>query len=342
MKALSLHTLDILPDGLLELPARELHRLLPGPTLIHLRGRRRQGLFVSVLLHGNEVGGWEAVRSLLASGWTAGLPRDLYLFIANVEAARLGLRHLPGQRDYNRVWPGCADPHSPEARLMQDVVERLAGVELFASVDLHNTTGINPHYGCTNYLQPEYLHLATLFSRTVVYFRSPAGVCSMAMGRHVPAVTLECGRVGEAHGVEHAREFLSACLHMARLPDHPVAAHDIELYHTVATVRLRENVDCGFDHDGQPPKLLLSQGLERLNFREAAPGTPLGMVRPDCPHPVVVTDDSGADVTESYLGVHDGRLQLRRPVMPSMLTSDPEVIRQDCLCYLMERRALPD
>ena len=27
----------------------------------------------------------------------------------------------------------------------------------------------------------------------------------------------------------------------------------------------------------------------------------------------------------------------RVPVMPSMLTCDPEVIRQDCLCYLMER-----
>ena len=42
-------------------------------------------------------------------------------------------------------------------------------------------------------------------------------------------------------------------------------------------------------------------------------------------------------VTERYFAVEGGRLLTRVPVMPSMLTCDPVVIRQDCLCYLMER-----
>jgi hypothetical protein len=39
--------------------------------------------------------------------------------------------------------------------------------------------------------------------------------------------------------------------------------------------------------------------------------------------------------------VRRGELLTRRVVMPSMLTLDERVIRQDCLCYLMERFPIP-
>ena len=42
-------------------------------------------------------------------------------------------------------------------------------------------------------------------------------------------------------------------------------------------------------------------------------------------------------MTERYFEIRSGELRTRRPVMPSMLTMDEQVIRQDCLCYLMER-----
>jgi hypothetical protein len=60
-----LNELEALPPGLLDLDATELHAALGGPTLIHLDGRRGPALFVSVLLHGNETTGWDAVRGLL-------------------------------------------------------------------------------------------------------------------------------------------------------------------------------------------------------------------------------------------------------------------------------------
>ncbi len=50
---LKLTELDHLPDGLLERPASALHHSLDGPTLIHLAGRNKQPLFVSVLQHGH-------------------------------------------------------------------------------------------------------------------------------------------------------------------------------------------------------------------------------------------------------------------------------------------------
>ena len=110
---------EALPPGLLDLPAARLGEVLPGPTLIHLPGRRTPPLFVSVLLHGNEDTGWLAAQSVLKKFATAELPRALTLFIGNVEAARTGLRRLDGQPDYNRVWAGGEGAPPAEAAMVQ-------------------------------------------------------------------------------------------------------------------------------------------------------------------------------------------------------------------------------
>ena len=62
----------------------------------------------------------------------------------------------------------------------------------------------------------------------------------------------------------------------------------------------------------------------------------------DTPAPVVALDNAGQDATGRYFQVADGSLRTRRQVMPVMLTLDTRVIRQDCLCYLMERLDAPE
>jgi len=48
-------------------------------------------------------------------------------------------------------------------------------------------------------------------------------------------------------------------------------------------------------------------------------------------------DEAGKDVAERFFVNDNGVLKTRLSMMPSMLTLDETVIRQDCLCYLMER-----
>jgi succinylglutamate desuccinylase len=334
-----LKELDRLPDKLLLLEANQLASALGGPTLIHLQGRQSPALFVSILMHGNETTGWEAVRQLLQQYHVGGgireLPRSLSLFIGNVDAAAEGLRRLDGQPDYNRVWPGSDDRDSPEAKLMQQVVDVMSQRGLFASVDVHNNTGLNPHYACVNRLDHSFLHLAALFSRTVVYFVRPTGVQSGAMAALCPAVTLECGKPDQTLGVSHVLEYLEACLHLSVHPDHPVAEHDLDLFHTVAIVKMPESVSFGFGDSAVD--ISLSEDLERLNFRELPRGTLLGRVKQGLGTGLSVVDEQGADVSDRFLEVEQGELRLRLPVMPSMITRDCRVIRQDCFCYLMER-----
>ena len=334
-----LSELNHLPDGFLTTPARDLHHILPGPTLIHLPGRRAEPLFISVLLHGNEDTGLLAMQSVLAKFADQELPRALSLFVGNLAAARDGVRRLEGQPDYNRVWPGTEEPPSPERALMQQVVDIMAARHVFASIDIHNNTGLNPHYACLNRLDHAFFHLARLFSRIVVYFTTPKGVQSEAFAALCPAVTVECGKPGGLGGVEHAAAFVEAALHLSSIPAHPLASHEVDLFHTVAIVKVPESVE--FSVGGEAADLRLAENIDHLNFRELEPGTLMGYVSPGCPAPLQAWDDDNNEVGSRYFEQRDGRLLVRRPTMPAMLTRDTRIIRQDCLCYLMERIPWP-
>jgi hypothetical protein len=327
--------LERLPSGLLSLRATELYQLLTSPTLIHLRGRREPALFVSILLHGNEDTGWGAMRRLLQKYQETELPRALSILIGNVEAARYGKRHLPHQPDYNRIWCGEG---APEHAIMRRVVDEMRRRGVFASVDVHNNTGRNPHYACVRRIDTHFLQLATLFSRTVVYFLRPVGVQSMAFADLCPAVTLECGHPGELWGVQHALEYLEACLHLSEIPGHPVAPGDIDLFHTVATVKIPEQVSFGIGEGGYD--LTLPSDLDLLNFSELPVGTSFGRVEDGIGIPFEVRDEREENVSDRFFIIDHNELCTRRPIVPAMLTLDQEIIRQDCLCYLMERYPL--
>ncbi len=330
---------DHIPQGLTEIAAERLHTILPGPALIHLPGRQERPLFVSVLLHGNETTGLHALQSLLRKYSGQVLPRALSLFIGNVSAAREGVRRLEGQVDYNRVWPGTTHPACPETAMMQAIVDEMARRHVFVSIDVHNNTGINPHYACINRLDHRFFRLASMFGRLVIYFTYPKGTQTSAFARLCPAVTLECGKPGQRYGSEHVFEYLDACLHLTDIADHPVAPQDVDFYHTVVQVTVRDEVS--FDFCSRGVDLSLNEDLDHLNFTELSAGTALGMVKDGSSVlPLVARDQSGRDVTADYFEIREDRLVLKRAVMPSMLTLDRRIIRQDCLCYLMERKAL--
>jgi succinylglutamate desuccinylase len=327
-----------LPEGLLDLESRQLDGVLGGPTLIHLEGRRDDTLFVSVLLHGNETTGWEAVRRLLktydAGGGDKPLPRNLSIFIGNVAAARSGQRRLDGQPDYNRIWPGGEQTDSPEGSMMQLVADTMTQHNLFASIDIHNNTGINPHYGCINVVDNRFLRLALLFSRLVIYFIRPAGVQSLAMAKHCPSVTIEAGKVGDEAGVDHTLRFVDACLHLSELSDEPLHHEEVDLFHTVATVKVPQEASFGFDSD--EVTINFHSELERFNFSELPVGTVWAEVDGG-DVPLEVISENGNPVSGRYFTNDNGVLKNRVTVMPSMLTTDHRIIEQDCLCYLMER-----
>lgn len=324
-----------LPAGFLDTDYRNLFKLLSTPTLIHLQGKKTKPLFISTLLHGNENTGLIALQSFLKKYESKELPRSLSIFIGNVNAAEKDMRHLDKQPDYNRIWPGTDHDECKETIMMQKVVSIMKDKQPFASIDLHNNTGRNPHYGCVNRLSPQYLQLARLFSHTVVYFTTPKGVQSEAFARMCPAVTLECGKVGELDGVEHASRFIETMIQLDHLPDHTPS--DIDLFHTVARVTISDGVEFGFDGRGD---LTLDGSIELYNFREVEAGTCFASLNNSNVNGLEAWDEHENNVHDEYFEVLDKKIVLKKPMMPSMFTKNTAVIEQDCLCYLMERLQL--
>ena len=329
-----LTVLDSLPDGLLDCGARDLHLVLDGPTLIEIEGERGPPLFVSILLHGNEDSGLGAVRRVVSKYRHRQLPRSLMLLVGNVEAARHGLRRLDGQPDYNRIWPGTPiQGDTAEVRIMAQVHARVVERRAVAAIDLHNNTGRNPHYAVVCNFDPPTLGLAALFSRRAVCFRGIPGTQTASFAGLIPAITAECGLPGEAANAEAGARFVDAALNLDELPDGASEGAALDLFHTLGVVHVREDVSFGFG--AGEAELRFDPELDENNFRELKPGTVLGETGHHMPLRMI--DEAGLDVAERYFETSSGKLKLRKEAVPAMLTVEPRIVRQDCLCYLMER-----
>ncbi|VAX16593.1 Uncharacterized protein Clim_1224 [hydrothermal vent metagenome] len=316
--------LDIAPD--------QLDKILSGPTLIHLPGRKASPLFVSALVHGNEVTGLMAIQSYLKKCAGKTLPRALSVFIGNVKAAKHGKRMLADQPDFNRIW-GVGD--TPESLMAREALEQMKRRDVFACIDIHNNTGLNPHYASVTKKNDRFFQLATIFSRMVVYYIKPEGTLAGAFSRLCPSVTVECGLPGTDYGVTHASEFIKGVMRLDHISSQQVHDHDLELYRTVAIVKTPSGVSYGFG--GEENVINYRDDLDRLNFRELPPGTSFGKVKAGFDSLPEAWDENWTEVTHKYFALVKGEIALTQPVMPSMLTKKIDIIRQDCLCYFMER-----
>ena len=328
---MDLTVLDSIPGGFLTSSARDLIAVLPEPTLFDLPGRIDRPLFVSVLLHGNEVVGLHAVQEVLRRDLDRGLPRRMILFVGNVAAAAAGVRTLDAQLDYNRAWPGGLQPDAPEARLMQQVYDYVAARNPFASIDIHANTGLNPHYACVNRLEPTFLSLAQLFSRTIVYFETPVGVQSAALAHLCPAVTVECGKTDDTSVTAHAVEFVEASLTLSHFPEHALRPTDFDLLRTFAVVKVPPQATLSFD--GSPADFRFREDLDRLNFSELAAGSSFGAMAGGNGFRLHLETENDSPVTE-YFDYAGDEVRLREAAIPAMLTRDVRAVRLDCLCYL--------
>ena len=349
-----LRCLDEVPAGLLSAEPHELSALLGGPTLLHVAGasdgcpKQAGTLFISVLLHGNETSGWYAVRQLLRDHPAP--RRDLLLFIGNVEAAARGVRTLPGQRDFNRMW------REPTG-VAHQVLQRAAAQPLLAVVDLHNNTGKNPHYAVLTDLLPGSLSLAALFGDTAVYIEEPATVLTRAFSPQTPNVALELGPVGDGQATARGYDFLCRLLSLDSILPAPPAG--IRLYRALARVHPRSGARFGFagdaaganpadgDRRGQNAEgvaarhgqqegldLVLNDAIEAANFARLPPGTLFGTASNGSA--LQVLDNKHTEATERFFDFQDNCIRLKTSVVPAMYTTDPNVVRQDCLCYFME------
>lgn len=335
---MNLNIIDELPEGLLNASPGQLHEVLPGPTLLRLPGEKEPPLLVSTLLHGDEPTGFLAVQQLLNRYHRnqKPLPRSLWLFLGNVAAARENVRHLPGQPDYNRIWKGGS---LPEHRLVRQLLDLLEAAPPFAGIDIHNTSGKNPHYACVNRLDPPFIHLGQRFSPMIVYFTRPEEVISNAMAQICTAITVESGLARDPFGVDHVNDFLEQCLSLDSLSASPDPPVEPKVYHSIARIEVPKDCRIDFGPSAGAADFSFVENLESMNFVEQAENTLIGWRgNPDLR--LTVMDEHGEDVSGGFISYRDGEIRLIRSVVPSMFTTFAPNVLDDCLGYLMQRYSL--
>lgn len=319
------------PKELQDLEIKNIHELLKGPTLIHLKGIDSNALFLSTLLHANETSSFIALQRLIKKYETKKLPRDLIIFIGNTYAAAKGMRHLPGQADYNRIWE-IGD--APENRLAMDVLSYAKKQSLFASIDIHNNTGKNPLYGCVNVLEESFLNLAGHFGDHIVYFTEPHNVQSMAFSKICPSITIEAGLPGDENGISAVINFVDEILNSKEIQPHNLKK-STSIFHTLGRIKIKSDASVDFkDCDHNTADISLVSNIDMKNFMKIPAETHVGYAK-DLQR-LWVEGNDGSDITDAFFKLVNGELLTKRLFIPSMFTKDVYVMKEDCLGYIME------
>ncbi len=337
--------LNQLPENILNLDANQLHQCVDTHTIVKLQGKIQRPLFISILQHGDETTGWDALKVFLNNHLDK-LPRSLCIYFGNIEAAAQNLRQLDGQVDFNRCWPGRHNRQDQTAKIMAEVTAMAKAMNPFASVDIHNNSGRNPHYSGINSLNGDFVNLASLFSDTMIHFTSPDGIQSGAFADFCPAVTIECGQSGTADGIEQTVTFLENLIHLPNLHEVPGIAEHQDVMNIFATVKVKPGHPFAVGQHKNNAQFVIPNDLDAHNFHMLKPGVSFGQLYQSTEQqiheqqapvmPFIVTDQLGHDITEQYFEINtDQQVVLKHAVMPAMITQSERAIKLDCLCYLM-------
>lgn len=314
-----------LSDAVLECTASQLAGVLNGPTLFDLSKPGKDPLFVSVLLHGNETSGWEAVRQLFSTNPEVSKTSSILVFIGNVLSAKKGVRKLDDQLDYNRIWNGG---RAVEHKLAEDVVSFVRPKKPWCAIDVHNNSGPNPHYSVLTDLDPATLSLASSFSSLAILAKQPPGTLTQAFTNFCTSIAIEAGIPTDPSSSERACAFIRQLLREGQLIERP--PEFLKIFDNDIRVTVEPGVmdkDCTFPE--------LNPELDAFNFKSLPAGSLICNFKDPLPG-IRANNVELQDVTDDYFIVENSEVRLRQDVIISMYTRDPLIATQDCICYFLK------
>ncbi|MBI4411015.1 MAG: aminotransferase class I/II-fold pyridoxal phosphate-dependent enzyme [Deltaproteobacteria bacterium] len=234
----SLRVIEGIPEELVGVDIHTALDWLEGPTAIHLDYGKPKTRVISVLMHGDEPSGFEAMLDYFNNP-AVDPETNLVFLIQNVRAAtvepRFTHRFEPGTKDLNRQWFEVDDGEKivdPYVRQVQRFLERF-GESLEAIVDLHNDPAVSLPYAIV--VEPDDALPRVVESRQLASYLAGEthyvdamdrqGTFSLWTRQIAPSVTLEYGRPGDraahAFAARALRDFVSAPAGFLEEPDSP-------------------------------------------------------------------------------------------------------------------------
>ncbi len=324
------------PETIAHSPEAFLHDL-GGPTCIWLDGKDTSRTRVLVtLLHGNEPSGLYAFHRWLKQGLTPAV--NLMVLLPSVKAAMtepvFSYRVLPGYRDLNRCFrPPFADS---QGELAHEILALLADVAPEAVVDMHNTSGSGPGFAVAACVGSRHEALAAQFTDRLVVTDLRLGALIEVDQYPFPIVTIECG--GRLDATAHQFAWDGLYRYFTEYDVFTTAKTDWNLDVLLKPVRLELAPECQFTYADSPLPgcdLVLKPDIERHNFGVVDAQTLLGWVGDKGLAAFVEPGKDGTCVLDALLRVEEGRLYPAQPLKLFMITTNKEIARMDCLCYVV-------
>ena len=325
--------LNDIPNGFFNTTPKEITKIIKGPTIIHLKGKNKKPLFISILLHGNEFSSLIILQKILKKYHEKVLPKSLILFIANPQACAQGVRQLEGQLDFNRIWNGGS---SPQHSVAEQVLQYVKDQKIHIAVDIHNNSGENPLYSCINKKKKTFIKLAQIFSKDIVYFTEPDSVLSIAFSDICPTVVLECGLPGNKKGINAGIQFIETILN----EDTDWRNDEVKIPHIYSTyARLYIEPDSKISFHQKPvlnnDHFCLTDQFDKFNFKELQTHTILGKIKD--PKRIKLINKTGENIFDHLFSIIDNNWIVKNPSIPSMFTKDTKIAKSDCLGYVMKK-----
>lgn len=328
--------LNELPKSFFDINPSNVLETFPTSTIISLKGKIKQPVFVSSMIHGNETSSLTILKSYLKKFTDKELPRDLIIFIGNPVAYSKGLRHLPNQLDYNRIWN---TGQSYEHLMAREVYDYLKNRNLLASLDFHNNSGKNPHYACVNRRREDFLRLGQFFSEKIVYFTEPDSVLSIKMAKLCPSLTLECGLPESKPGIENGLHLLETAMgnkSVWKNSENKIT----NIYQSYATLLVHPLVKLDYDFNERTDGISLVKDFDSFNFSEVPKGFQLGFIADS--RTIKCVNNQGVNITHEFLEFESNCLRVKKEFTASMFTVNPDIAKSDCLGYLMKKIPVND
>lgn len=317
---------------------REFLDLLEGPTHIKLSGQQSTRCrAVATLLHGNEPSGLTAIHHLLAQDIKPVM--DIHLFILSVDAAKQGpgfiYRMLPHHKDINRCFKPPYDD-SDQDQLALALLNKIKSLDPECLIDVHNTSGSSPSFGVTTFMDEKHDALVSLFSHRMIVTDLSLGALMEISDALLPTVTIECGG---AEDDEANRVAITGLSRYMTLPDILNQRHGdltLEFFHHPIRMELTESSAIAYGktnllRDG----VTLLPSIESYNFGYVTPENQLGFVSGTLKGNLTLRNQDGEQQLHEYFELRDEALFPRRKLKLFMVTTNPEIARNDCLFYVV-------
>ncbi len=323
----------------------EFLRKLPGPTRIKISGKESSRCRVLVtLLHGNEPSGLTALHQLLKQECVPAV--DTFCYLIAIEAAMLkpllSHRQVPGKRDYNRCFqpPFEIDDQGP---VCERLLEEIRALNPEAVVDMHNTSGVGPSFGVTTSFDEKHDAIVSLFTDRLIVTDLRLGAIMETNTDAIPVVTIECGGVFEATADRIAFEGLQRFFTVRDLFSPESKDYGIELYFNPLRIEMHQATSLGY---GNEPvgncDITLKTDIEHHNFGLVTTDTLLGWVNPGAMDKLAAFDAERTNHFKKLYREENGCLYPRLNQKLFMITSNPEIARNDCLWYVVAEESAED